>query len=94
MKQYAHFINSALVLVLALAVGAGGYYLTSVKQPEAIALIEKQEQEVKLRQAKAEELLQQQAQSAEQARAALRKWKTRYRYIPQELETPDVVQHF
>lgn len=79
-----------LGIVWVFVIGAG-VYMTMVKQPEEMARVEKAEKVVRLKQAELASLMTEQSQSAEKADQALRKWQSRYKVIPQTLESPEVI---
>jgi hypothetical protein len=56
-----------------------------------MARVEKAEKVVKLKQAELASLMTEQSQASEQADMALRKWQSRYKVIPQKLESPEVI---
>jgi hypothetical protein len=86
-------INTVLVLLIALAVGGAGYYVTGVQQPGAVERIEETKKLARLKKVEVEQLLVEEAGSRELAEQSLRKWRARYKYIPTRMETPDIVQY-
>ncbi|MBT8400581.1 MAG: hypothetical protein KJO98_08900 [Rhodothermia bacterium] len=85
------FLNSAILTVFALVLIGAGHYATEVHQPRTLEQIQDKIKLAKLQRAQVEELLIEQAASAEAAEDVLRKWKARYKYIPNTLNTADVV---
>ncbi len=81
-----------LSVVLALVVGFG-VYVTQQKQPERMERLEQEETALRLRKAEVEELLVEKAGSAERADAALRRWNSRYKVLPEHLTSPAVVEY-
>lgn len=86
-------VNTLVLVVLAVIVAGAGYYVTEVRQPAELEEIAKQEEEARLRYARAEALLAQRAQSEGQADDVVRRWKARYKQIPVSMETPDIVDY-
>ena len=84
-------LNSAILALFALVLVGAGHYATNVHQPRTLEQMQDKIKLAKLQQAQVEELLVEQAASAELAEDVLRKWKSRYKYIPQKLNTADVV---
>lgn len=83
--------NIVIVAFIWLLVVAAGVYVTMFQQPEELARVEKAEKVIKLKQAELESLLSEQSASAEKADTALRKWRARYKVIPQSLSGPEVI---
>lgn len=83
--------NSFLLLVCLLLVGGVGYYLTEVRQTAEIKKIDDTIQLAKLERAQVSSLLVEQASSRELAEESLAKWKSRYKQIPGNLNTADMV---
>ena len=81
-----------LAVVLALVVG-GGLFITKKKQPERLERLEQEEKALRMRQAEISELLVQEAESAERAADALRRWNSRYKVLPEHLTSPAVVNY-
>jgi hypothetical protein len=86
-------LNTLILVVIAAIVAGAGYYMTEVTQPRELEKIENQAKEARLRYAKAEQLLAEQAATAGQAEDIIRKWKSRYKVIPQTMSTPDIVDY-
>ncbi len=86
-------VNTLILVVLAVLVGGAGYYVTEVQQPAEMKQIDDQEKEARLRYAKAEALLAESAASAGQADQVVRRWKSRYKIIPEVMETADIVDY-
>ena len=83
--------NIVILAVVWIAVVSAGVYVTMVEQPEELERAEKAEKVVKLKQAELASLMTEHATSVEQADAALRKWRARYKIIPQKLSGPEVI---
>ena len=86
-------INTLLLSTfLALAVG-GGYYVTQKKQPAQLAVIEADIEAIENRDVQVETLIAQEATASEEAAATLARWNTRYKVLPSELSSADVVAY-
>jgi hypothetical protein len=85
------FLNSVILTVFALVLVGAGHYATDVHQPRTLEQIEDQIKLARLQQAEVEQLLMEQAASAELAEDVLRKWKARYKYLPETLNTAEMV---
>ena len=77
------------VLVTAL-----GVYYTFYRQPAQLEHLEKAEKVAKMKSAELVSLETEHASMAQMAEGALRKWRARYKVIPEELTTADVVGYF
>ena len=86
-------LNTMILVVLTVIVGGAGYYATEVVQPGELEKIENQAKEARLRYAQAEALLAEQATTASQGEEVIRKWKSRYKVIPQTMSTADIVEY-
>ena len=86
-------LNTLILSVfLAAAVGAG-YYVTQKKQPEALAKVQADIAAIENASAEVETLLAQEATASEEAALTLQRWNTRYKVMPSELTSADVVQY-
>ena len=83
--------NTLILLFCVVLLGAGGHYLTNVKQPEALQKIDDTIQLAKLEQAEVSKLLVDHASSRAAAEASLAKWNSRYKEIPAAMNTADMV---
>lgn len=86
-------LNTLILLLFVLAIAGGGYYLTQVWQPKELEKIEQQEKEARLRNVQVEQLLQEQSASKEQGEQILRRWKARYKVMPPEMQTWDIIEY-
>lgn len=86
-------LNTLVLVVLTIFLAGAGYYATEVHQPAELKIIENQEIEARLRSARAEALLAEEAESEGQADAVIRRWRSRYKKMPPTMETPDLVQY-
>ena len=86
--------NNILILVAAWLVVTGtGFYVTFAWQPQNLDRVKKAEQLAGLRYAEVSELLVEAAETQQNADEALRKWHSRYKIIPDSLESPGVVRY-
>ncbi|MCB0717834.1 MAG: hypothetical protein KDD65_05285 [Bacteroidetes bacterium] len=85
-----NLINTGIIFLCVLIVGATGHYITNVRQPAEIKKIDDTIELAKLETKKVEELLVQQAASREIAEQTTAKWRTRYKEIPDSLNTAKV----
>jgi hypothetical protein len=81
-------LGFAAVLVL-----SGSYYVTDVRQQGEIERIQESRRAAALLDARVDELLAEESASAALAREALTRWHARYKYIPTELTTADMVEY-
>lgn len=77
-----------------LLVAGAGTYITFFKQPEELEVVKRAEEVARLKQAEVTSLLQEVAATAQQADEAVRKWKARYKIIPDSLQGSEVVGYF
>jgi len=87
-KKYS---NVLLLFIVWLLISGVGIYLTFVKLPREIEHVEKLEKLAHMRQTELGALLAEYATTEERAKEVESRWRSRYRYIPAKLETPDVV---
>ena len=87
-------VLNTLILTAFLAVAAGsGYYLTQKKQAAELEALNADIEAVENREAEVETLMAEEAFADEEAAQALRRWNTRYKTLPAELSSPDVVAY-
>jgi hypothetical protein len=82
----------ALGLCFAL-VSSGGIWLTFVKQPEEMDRLHKAEQLAKSKQAELEGLMLEVTESQDEVEQVMRRWKSRYKVIPQTLLSEEVISY-
>ncbi len=87
-KKYG---NALLLFVAWLILSGVGVYLTYFKLPREIAHYEKLEKLAHMRETEMGSLLAEYSASEERAREVESRWRSRYRYIPASLSTPEVV---
>ncbi|HYE96421.1 MAG TPA: hypothetical protein VD962_09440 [Rubricoccaceae bacterium] len=81
-----------LSVVMVLAVGAG-LYVTKKVQPAELKRLEQEEETIRMAQAQVQDLLVQEAASAQQAAEAVARWNARYKILPAQLTSPEVVEY-
>lgn len=85
-------ITNSLILFLCLVLlGGAGYYMTEVHQPKQLQKIDDTIKLAKLEQAEVSKLLVDHASSKSLAEESLARWKTRYKEIPANMNTADMV---
>lgn len=82
-----------VLLLFALLIGGASYYATDVVQKDQLQRLEDSRKVAELTNARVEDLLVREAESAEMAGAALSRWHARYKYIPKELDTADMLEY-
>jgi len=87
-KKYG---NALLLFIAWLILTGVGVYLTYFKLPGEIAHYEKLEKLAHMRETEMGSLLAAYSASEERAREVESRWRSRYRYIPPSLSTPEVV---
>ena len=86
-------INTLLLSVFLAAAVGGGYYVTQNKQPAKLETIQADIEAIENREAEVETLIAQEATASEEAAATLARWNTRYKILPSELSSADVVAY-
>jgi hypothetical protein len=89
----ADVINTIILSVLLAAAAGGGYYVTQKVQPAELEAIEADIEAIESRNAQVETLLVEEASASEAAAATLAQWNTRYKVLPSELTTSQVVSY-
>lgn len=82
------------IIILAtcwVLIAGAGVYVTFLEQPKEVERLEKAEKLARLRQAEVTALLAEQSSSSKVAREIITKWRARYKIIPDELKTPDII---
>lgn len=87
-------MNMVVMGVAWLLVTAFGFYYTFHRQPAQIEHLQKAEKVAKMKNAELVSLETEHASLAQMAEGAVRKWRARYKVIPEELSTADVVGYF
>ena len=86
-------LNTLILSVfLALAAG-GGYYVTQKVQPTELETIQTDIEALQNREAEVETLIAEEAAASEEAARTLARWNTRYKILPAELASADVVAY-
>ena len=81
------------LLALAFVLGGAGYYTTDVHQAERVQQLKDSRRVAALAVSRVGDLLVQESQSEEAAEAALSRWYGRYKFIPNEMDTADIVEY-
>ena len=82
-----------LLVLAAFLLGGASYYVTDVRQENRIETLSNSRRAAELMVARVEDLLAQESVSVEAADAALSRWHSRYKYIPREMNTADIVEY-
>lgn len=85
--------NTYLLLGLLLAVAGAGYYVTEIYQPATLQHLTDMNRVARSQQGEVAQLLEEAEVSADRAEETLRKWNSRYRYVPASLHTSDIVEY-
>lgn len=81
-----------LVLTVCWLLSTGaGVYLTFFQQPKELEQVKRAEQVARLQKAETVSLMAQQAELQEQAEEISRRWNTRYKVVPAQLTSPEVI---
>lgn len=88
-----HSLNTLLILLVTLLVAGVGYYQVEIVQPRELQRIEEAQKATRLREAELEQLFVEEASSLELAQEMTRRWHARYKVIPAQLRTPDIIQY-
>lgn len=86
-------INTWIMAVCWVLVTALGVYLTFYEQPAALEHLEKAEQVANMKEAELASLRTEEASFSHMADGVARKWRARYKIIPKELKTSDIVAY-
>ena len=89
----SRILNTLILLVIAVMVTGAGYYVTNVRQAAELQQIEDAWKLARMQKAEVEKLLVEEASTTELAEEAVKKWRARYKYIPETMETPDIIQY-
>lgn len=87
------YINTLLVLAIVVVVAGAGYYQTDVKQPNELERLDDAKKLARLQHAEMEQLFVEEAASKELAEETMRKWRARYKYVPAQLTTPEIIEY-
>ncbi|WP_412068138.1 hypothetical protein [Rubrivirga sp. IMCC43871] len=86
-------LNSLLLSVFLAAAVGSGYYVTQKVQPTELEQIEGEIEALQNREAEVETLIAQEAAASEGAAATLAQWNTRYKVLPPELPSAEIVAY-
>jgi len=90
----SNIIYNIIVLTACWALVTGaGVYITYFDQPEEMARLEKAEKVSQMKEAELTSLIAEEGTSKERAEEIVRRWRSRYKIIPQKLESPEVIGH-
>lgn len=84
-------LNSVLLIACIALVTLVGHYLTRVRQPAKMQKIEDTIRLARMQSAEVSDLLVQHSASRELAEQSLAKWNTRYKEVPADLNTADMI---
>jgi hypothetical protein len=85
--------NIIVLAILAVLVTGAGIWLTFVEQPKEIEELVEAEKMARLREAEVTSLLAEEGTSSRIAEEAIAKWRARYKVIPQDLNSADVMNY-
>ena len=85
--------NIVVLAVCWLLVTGAGIYVTYFDQPAELERLEKAEKVARLKKAEVAALLAEEAATKQKAEEVVRRWRARYKVIPQKLEDEDVVAY-
>lgn len=86
-------LNTLILSVFLAAVVGTGYYVTQKQQPAELGALTEEIEAIENRSAEVETLLAEEAVASTEAALTLRSWNTRYKVLPAELATPDIVAY-
>ncbi len=86
-------LNTLILSVFLAAAGGGGYYVTQKVQPAELDRIETEIEAIESREDEVETLIAEEATASEEAAATLARWNTRYKVLPSQLSSSDVVAY-
>ena len=84
-------INTWLMAICWLVVSGLGVYFTFLKQPQELEHLKKAEQVAQLKEAELASLATEEASLSQMSEDVARKWRARYKVIPEQLTTAEVV---
>ncbi|NNF03652.1 MAG: hypothetical protein HKN17_04215 [Rhodothermales bacterium] len=87
------YVSTAILLIITLLVCGAGYYVTEIMQEEEMVAVEDAIKLARMEKAEVEQLLVEESTTGSMATEAVGKWKARYKYIPEEMTTPDIVNY-
>lgn len=86
-------INTLILSTLLAAAVGGGYYVTKRVQPAELETVQADIEALENRDAEVESLLLQEASASGDAASTLARWNARYKVLPAELSSADVVAY-
>lgn len=89
----SNIATTLILLFVAVVIGGSSYYATDVVQQDVLNNLENSRRVAEMTTMRVSELLVAEAESEELASAALSRWYARYKYIPRDLDTADMVEY-
>ena len=86
-------LNTLILSVFLAAAAGGGYYVTQRVQPVELETIEADIEALENRDAEVESLLLEETAASQEAAVTLARWNARYKVLPSELSSADVVSY-
>ena len=86
-------ILTVALIAAAFIVGGASYYVTDVNQKAELHTLENARQVAAMNVRRVDSLLVAEASSSQAAAGALDRWHARYKYIPGDLNTADIVEY-
>ena len=86
-------LNTLILSVFLAAVVGAGYYVTQKQQPAELGELTAEIEAIENRSAEVETLIAEEAVASTEAALTLKSWNTRYKVLPAELATPDIVAY-
>ncbi|MCH8276864.1 MAG: hypothetical protein IIA50_04900 [Bacteroidetes bacterium] len=90
----ASVYQNILILAMCLAVVSGsGIYITLFSQPKEMERLERAEKVARMKQAELSALMAEATESEELARNVINRWRARYKVVPKELGSEEVIRN-
>ena len=86
-------LNTLILSVFLAAIVGAGYYVTKKQQPAELEKLTTEIEAIENRSAEVETLMREEAVASDEAALTLKRWNTRYKVLPAELTSPDVVAY-
>ena len=86
-------LNTLILSVFLAAIVGAGYYVTKKQQPAELDALQEEIEAIENRSAEVETLMLEEAAASDEAALTLQQWNTRYKVLPAELTSPDVVAY-
>ncbi len=88
-----NIVLTVALVAAAFLVGGASYYVTDVKQKAELHTLENAREVAAMNVQRVEQLLVAEASNSQAAGGALSRWHARYKYIPGDLNTADIVEY-